>query len=93
MAPRSTGKYPATRMRRMRRDAFSRRLARETALSADDLIQPLFVIEGQGRREPVASMPGIERLSVDLLVAEAGPANSRASDLPTACQIPMKRRG
>ncbi len=72
MAPRSTGKYPATRMRRMRRDAFSRRLARETALSADDLIQPLFVIEGQGRREPVASMPGIERLSVDLLVAEAG---------------------
>jgi porphobilinogen synthase len=59
-------------MRRMRRDAFSRRLARETALSADDLIQPLFVIEGQGRREPVASMPGIERLSVDLLVAEAG---------------------
>lgn len=43
MAPRSTGKYPATRMRRMRRDAFSRRLARETALSADDLIQPLFV--------------------------------------------------
>jgi porphobilinogen synthase len=59
-------------MRRMRRDAFSRRLARETALSADDLIQPLFVIEGQGRREPVASMPGIERVSVDLLVAEAG---------------------
>jgi porphobilinogen synthase len=59
-------------MRRMRRDPFSRRLARETSLSADDLIQPLFVIEGQGRREPVASMPGIERVSVDLLVAEAG---------------------
>ena len=65
------GKYPATRMRRMRRDPFSRRLARETRLSADDLIQPLFVIEGTGRREPVASMPGIERLSIDLLVAEA----------------------
>jgi porphobilinogen synthase len=58
-------------MRRMRRDPFSRRLARETRLSADDLIQPLFVIEGTGRREPVASMPGIERVSVDLLVVEA----------------------
>jgi porphobilinogen synthase len=58
-------------MRRMRRDAFSRRLARETRLTADDLIQPLFVIEGAARREPVASMPGIERLGIDLLVAEA----------------------
>jgi porphobilinogen synthase len=55
----------------MRRDPFSRRLARETKLSADDLIQPLFVIEGESRREAVASMPGIERLSIDLLVAEA----------------------
>jgi porphobilinogen synthase len=55
----------------MRRDPFSRRLARETDLAADDLIQPLFVIEGRGRREAVASMPGIERLSIDLLVAEA----------------------
>ena len=56
----------------MRRDVFSRRLARETDLTADDLIQPLFVIEGKGGREPVASMPGIERLTTDLLVAEAG---------------------
>jgi porphobilinogen synthase len=55
----------------MRRDAFSRRLARETLLTVDDLIQPLFVIEGKGRREPVGSMPGIERLSIDLLVEEA----------------------
>jgi len=55
----------------MRRDPFSRRLARETRLTADDLIQPLFVIEGKARREAVASMPGIERLSIDLLVAEA----------------------
>jgi porphobilinogen synthase len=55
----------------MRRDAFSRRLARENALSADDLIQPLFVIEGARRREAVESMPGVERLSTDLLVAEA----------------------
>jgi porphobilinogen synthase len=71
MGRRATGKFPATRLRRMRRDPFSRRLARETHLAADDLIQPLFVIEGTGRREPVASMPGIERLSVDLLLEEA----------------------
>jgi porphobilinogen synthase len=58
-------------MRRMRRDPFSRRLARETRLTADDLIQPLFVIEGSNRREAVASMPGIERVSIDLLVVEA----------------------
>ena len=56
----------------MRRDPFSRRLARESRLTVDDLIQPLFVIEGSRRREPIASMPGIERLSIDLLVLEAG---------------------
>jgi len=71
MGQRTTGSYPGTRLRRMRRDVFSRRLARETRLTADDLIQPLFVVEGAGKREPVASMPGIERLSVDLLVATA----------------------
>ncbi len=63
--------YPLTRMRRMRRDAFSRRLMRETLLTPDDLIYPVFVLEGAGQREPVASMPGVERLSIDLLVAEA----------------------
>ncbi len=72
MGHRATGSYPGTRLRRMRRDVFSRRLARETTLTADDLIQPLFVIEGSQRSEPVASMPGIERLSIDLLAAEAG---------------------
>ena len=55
-------------MRRMRRDDFSRRLMRETALRADDLIYPVFVLGGKGRREAVASMPGIERLSIDLLL-------------------------
>jgi len=55
-------------MRRMRRDAFSRRLMRETVLTADDLIQPVFVIEGKNRREPVASMPGVERLTIDNLL-------------------------
>jgi porphobilinogen synthase len=58
-------------MRRMRHDAFSRRLARESRLTADDLIQPLFVIEGAAKRQPIASMPGVERLGIDLLVAEA----------------------
>jgi porphobilinogen synthase len=65
------GPFPRTRLRRMRRDAFSRRLMRETGLSTDDLICPVFVLEGRGRREPVESMPGVERLSVDLLVEEA----------------------
>jgi porphobilinogen synthase len=55
----------------MRRDVFSRRLMRETRLTTDDLIYPMFVLEGKGRREAVASMPGIERLSVDLLLKEA----------------------
>lgn len=55
----------------MRRDDFSRRLMRETRLSPDDLIYPVFVLEGQGQKEAIASMPGIERLSIDLLVKEA----------------------
>ena len=67
----SRGGFPLTRMRRMRRDAFSRRLMRETRLGADDLIYPVFVVEGSGRREPVPSMPGVERKSIDLLVEEA----------------------
>jgi delta-aminolevulinic acid dehydratase/porphobilinogen synthase len=68
MKPFVTGRFPRTRLRRLRRDAFSRRLVRETRLAADDLIQPLFVLEGRERREPVASMPGVERLSVDLVL-------------------------
>jgi porphobilinogen synthase len=71
MGQRATGSYPTTRLRRMRRDVFSRRLARETRLTTDDLIQPLFVTEGAKKRESIASMPGIERLSTDLLVAAA----------------------
>jgi porphobilinogen synthase len=63
--------YPTTRMRRMRRDDFSRRLMRETRLTPDDFIYPVFVLEGQGEREAVPSMPGIERKSIDLLVEEA----------------------
>ncbi|HRX69669.1 MAG TPA: porphobilinogen synthase [Candidatus Competibacteraceae bacterium] len=65
------GQFPGARLRRMRSDDFSRRLVRETVLTSADLIQPLFVIEGQQRREPVASMPGVERLTVDELLHEA----------------------
>ena len=63
--------FPLTRMRRMRRDDFSRRLMRENTLTADDLIYPMFILEGNGQREMVPSMPGVERLSIDLLVEEA----------------------
>ncbi|HEX4881234.1 MAG TPA: porphobilinogen synthase [Porticoccaceae bacterium] len=63
--------YPATRMRRLRQSEFARRLVREHRLTVDDLIYPVFVLDGDARREPVASMPGVERLSIDLLVAAA----------------------
>jgi len=62
------GTFPATRMRRMRRDDFSRRLMRENRLRADDLIYPVFVLDGKDRAEPVASMPGVSRLSLDRLL-------------------------
>ncbi len=61
----------AHRSRRLRKDDFSRRLVREHSLSIDDLIYPMFILEGDNRREAVASMPGVERLSVDLLLKEA----------------------
>nr|WP_262374898.1 porphobilinogen synthase [Pseudomonas sp. WS 5019] len=63
--------FPATRLRRNRRDDFSRRLVRENRLSVDDLILPVFVLDGENRRETVPSMPGVERLSIDLLLKEA----------------------
>lgn len=62
--------FPETRLRRNRADDFSRRLMRETSLSVDNLIYPVFVLEGHQEREAIASMPGIERLSIDLLVEE-----------------------
>ncbi|MFP8878650.1 MAG: porphobilinogen synthase [Myxococcota bacterium] len=63
--------YPITRMRRLRRTETLRRMVRETRLSRDDLILPLFAVEGSGIREPIASMPGVFRYSVDTLVSEA----------------------
>jgi porphobilinogen synthase len=64
-------RFPTTRLRRNRAQPFSRRLVRETTLTTDDLIYPVFVIEGRRQRDPVHSMPGIERLSIDELVREA----------------------
>jgi porphobilinogen synthase len=62
--------FPKLRLRRMRRDEFSRRLMRETQLTVDAFIYPVFVVEGVGQRQPIASMPGIERLSIDQLLHE-----------------------
>ena len=71
------GQFPETRMRRVRRNDWSRRLVRENQLTVDDLIWPVFVQDGQNRRVPIASMPGVERLSVDLIVE----AVARAAEL------------
>jgi porphobilinogen synthase len=69
--PHTFATFPANRPRRLRRDDFTRNLVREHALSVNDLIYPVFVLEGQQRREAVASMPGVERLSLDLLLPVA----------------------
>ena len=79
--------FPSTRLRRMRRDEFSRRLMRETTLSAANLILPVFVLEGQGRREAVASMPGVERQSLDLLLHTA--AEAVALGVPALALFPV----
>jgi porphobilinogen synthase len=68
--------YPATRLRRLRRSAWSRAMVRETRLAPSDLIWPLFIIDGQNERTPVTTLPGVERLSVDLAVAAARQAAS-----------------
>ena len=79
--------FPEIRMRRMRRDAFSRALMRETTLSAADLILPVFVREGLGAHEPIASMPGVERLSIDNVVVLAGQAHELG--IPTIALFPV----
>src|ERR1039457_1413895 len=65
-----TNRFPKTRMRRMRRHEFSRRLMRETQLPVDSLIYPMFVVEGRKQRQTIAAMPSIERVSVDELLRE-----------------------
>jgi porphobilinogen synthase len=79
--------FPLTRLRRMRRDGFSRALMRETVLTSADLILPVFVREGQGQREAVASMPGVERVSIDLLLGLAGQAH--ALGIPALALFPV----
>ncbi|MCG3730305.1 porphobilinogen synthase [Vibrio cincinnatiensis] len=65
------GQFPGRRLRRVRKHDFSRRLVAENQLSVNDLIYPMFILMGKDRREPVESMPGVERLSIDLLLEEA----------------------
>jgi porphobilinogen synthase len=78
--------YPRTRLRRNRQAPWVRRMVAEHALTVDDLIWPLFLVEGDGRREPVASMPGVERLSCDLLVEAA--ADARDLGIPAVAVFP-----
>lgn len=73
----------------MRRDEFSRRLMRETRLTTDDLIYPLFIVEGSHQRQPIESMPGIERLSIDELLKEA--AELVALDIPAIALFPAPK--
>jgi porphobilinogen synthase len=80
------GRFPAVRMRRNRKTSWSRRLVAENVLTADDLIWPIFVVEGRGKREPVASMPGVDRLSVDLAVEAAQEA--AALGIPAVALFP-----
>jgi len=68
--PQTTGSFPARRMRRMRRDNFSRQLMAENRLHPSDLIYPVFILEGENQRQTVPSMPGVERLSIDLLIPQ-----------------------
>jgi porphobilinogen synthase len=79
--------FPFTRMRRQRRDDFSRRLMREHTLTVDDLILPMFVLDGENRRESVPSMPGVERLSIDLLLEET--AELVALGIPAVALFPV----
>ena len=91
LSPLST--FPRARLRRNRADGWTRRLVAENRLSADDLIWPIFIVEGENQRQPIASMPGVERLSLDLLL----PAVTEARDLGIPCialfpVVPMERK-
>ena len=81
--------YPSVRMRRNRRDAFNRKLVREVTLSCEDLIQPLFVCEGHNYREAIPTMPGVERLSLDLILNKA--ENLVALGIPAIALFPVIR--
>ena len=85
------GAFPSNRPRRMRKDEFSRRLMAENTLTTAHLIQPYFVIEGRGKRVPVPSMPGVERLSIDQLVKDA--ARVFAAGVPMVVLFPVTDDG
>lgn len=80
-------RFPNTRLRRLRKNDFLRRLTRETILTCNDLIYPVFIVEGQGQRQVVSAMPGIERLSIDLLIEEA--AEIVALGIPAIALFPF----
>ncbi|RBM05123.1 porphobilinogen synthase [Novacetimonas cocois] len=81
------GRFPHTRLRRNRRDSFTRRLVRETTLTTDDLIWPIFITEGTGVETDVASMPGVKRVSLDRLAAHVAPAAEL--DIPALALFPI----
>ncbi|QJE72661.1 porphobilinogen synthase [Aerophototrophica crusticola] len=81
------GGFPRTRLRRNRADAFTRRLVAENRLSVDDLVWPVFVVEGENQRQPIASMPGVERMSIDLLVPAV--AEAQALGIPYVALFPV----
>ena len=85
------GSYPAVRLRRMRRDEFSRRMMRERRLSTDDLIYPVFVIDGKGEEQPVPSMPGVSRYSLDKLLGVA--EQTLKLGVPTMALFPLIEPG
>ena len=87
MTDRPTPSYPTTRMRRNRRDDWTRRLVAENRLSVDDLIWPVFVHDGNEARIPVPSLPGIDRLSIGQLVADVGEA--KALGIPLVAIFPV----
>jgi len=87
MSQHGHGAFPSTRLRRNRGAEWVRRLTRESAVSPDDLIWPAFVQDGSGAREPVPSMPGVERLSIDLLVEAVGEAKSLG--IPAVAVFPV----
>ncbi|MSO93380.1 MAG: porphobilinogen synthase, partial [Rhodospirillales bacterium] len=91
LRPRVRGAYPQVRMRRNRTDEWCRRLVAENRLAADDFIWPVFVVEGKRVREPVPSMPRVERLSVDLLAGAVGEA--KALGIPVIALFPYTDAG
>ena len=91
MATTLPGAFPGRRLRRARKQDFSRRLMRENRLTVDDLIYPVFVLKGEGQREAVASMPGVDRLSIDLLLIEA--AELVALGVPAIALFPVTPLG